>query len=186
MVMNDGFDTNRRLWPVGETSDAYADTDLQIADSLLRFNIKSHQGVYYSQSPGVNNSVQDFFVKTQVRKVSGPQDARYGLAFTTSHGQLLFFAIQDSGNVNLFVRDVDGIWQPPLFQGYFDKINPGEYNKLAILGDDEHYTFCINQFTAAEIDSADFPLGTFGVAVNLQGPKDEATFEFDDFIIYIR
>ncbi len=184
LVMNNNFNTNRYGWPVGKATDAYADTDLQVIDGLLRYNIKAHQGVYYPQTPGINKAPVNFYVTTQARKVSGPQDAQYGLTFLINGNQVLFYTIQDSGRVKVDVLDTEGNWQDPLFNGYSENIKVGESNELVIFRQGSHYTFCVNQYITREINNTDYSFGKFGLGVVLENANDEGIFEFDDFIIY--
>ncbi len=185
-VMHDNFNSNKYDWSLGKDTDAYADTDLRIEDGLLRFDIEANQGVFYYEYPG-NKALTDFYLASEVRKVDGPRDAKYGLVFRINNDQLLFFAIQDSGRVYINARDVEGNWRDePLFLGHSDLINVDKSNELAIFGRGSHYIFCINQYIAGQIDSADYPMGKFGLGVSLKNGGDKATFEFDDFIIYMK
>ncbi len=183
VAMNDNFNTNKYDWSIGKDTDAYADTNLQIVDGLLRLDIKAKQGVFYYYYPD-NKSLPDYYLTSQVRKVDGPTNAEYGLVFRIKDEQKLFFAINDSGSVYTRVRDAEGNWLSPLFKGYSKNIKVGESNKLVIFEQDDHYIFCVNQYVVGEAINPDYPNGNFGVGVDLHNANDEATFEFDDFIIY--
>jgi hypothetical protein len=182
-VMNDNFFTNKYDWSVGKKTDTYADKNLQIVDGLLRLDIKAKQGVFWHYYPD-NPAITDFYLTSQVRKVDGPMDVEYGLTFRKNGNQMLFFTIQDSGIIKVHVRDTEENWLPLLFKGYSENINVGENNELVVLGQGNHYIFCVNQYVVGETDSFDYKYGNSGIGVELENANDEATFEFDDFIIY--
>lgn len=184
-IMNNDFDSNRYIWPIGENSDAYEDTDLQIVDGLLRLDVKAHQGVYDYQFPKLNNREQkDFYISTQARKVSGPPDAEYGLIFRVRADQHLFFTIQDSGIVKVHTRDTNGEWQDLFFSGRAENINVDESTQLSIFVEGSNYIFCVNQYVVGEVNNSDYSSGKFGIAVELENANDKAVFEYDDFIVY--
>ncbi|MBI5351441.1 MAG: hypothetical protein HZB50_02255 [Chloroflexi bacterium] len=181
---NHNFNNNKYFWPVGHNSDSYADTSLKIEDGLLRLNIKTHQGVYYPLIPSTNRAPKTFYATLRARKVSGSQDAEYGIIFRRVRQKFMYFAIQDSGRFNVYSTNSEGEWTPSLLDGYSENINVGESNNLVIFQQDNRYLFCINQYVVGEVDSADYPPGFFGVAVDLDNGNDEAVFEFDDLVIY--
>ena len=185
-IMKNDFANNRYVWPVGKNTNSYDDTDLQIVDGLLRFDVKAHQGVYNYQIPSFDSRyVEDSYITAQARKVSGPRDAEYGLVFRVQDEKQLFFSIQDSGSVQVYTRDAMGDWGDLLFTGRSNNINVGDTNQLVVFVQGNNYTFCVNQYVVGEVNNSDYPYGESGIAVELRKANDEASFEYDDYMIYV-
>lgn len=183
MVMNNNFDSNKYGWHIGKKSNSYANSNLQVVDGLLRFDITAKKSVFSNWFPYQNIS-EDFYVTSQVRKVIGPIDAEYGLTFRINGDQILFFAIQDSGIMRVGVRDIKNKWQDNLLIEYSEDIKASENNELVVIGLGSHYTFCINEVFVAETTNTTYQYGKIGIGVELDNINDKASIEYDDFIIY--
>jgi hypothetical protein len=173
-VMKNDFDANAYDWYLGRNVDEVAIADVTVSDGVLRFNLKGFKedGVYYYNFPQKNRSESDFYLTTRVRQLEGDNDSQYGLIFRVK------------GEFYLKTRDEQGNWKDILFGEYSEYIAPHEDNELAVLAQEDHFTFCINGYNVGEVDNAKYPLGEFGIGLLLMRPDASATFEYDDFTIH--
>jgi hypothetical protein len=185
-VMKNDFDANAYDWYLGSNVDEVAITDATVSDGVLRFTIKGFKedGLYYYNFPEKNRSESDFYLTTGVRQLEGDNDSQYGLIFRVKGGRQHFFSIDNYGEFHLKTRDEEGNWRDILFGEYSEYIAPQRDNELAVLAQEDHFTFCINGYNVGEVDNAKYPLGEFGIGLLLARPDASATFEYDDFIIH--
>lgn len=197
-VINEEFVDDQNFWFPGTFQDEYVDVNTQIANGLFQVDISTNQGGFYSTEPYVNATAQDFYMSVFARRVSGPIDSGYGITFRIIGDQLLFFRIQDSGNIQVHARDTDLNWLPALFNNQVFNLKTEEANNLVVFTQNDHYVFCVNNITVGEIYDSNYPLGQLGIGVDLISPgnstdfqvdlknaSDYAKFEFDNFIVYI-
>lgn len=176
------FDKNLNLWPLGKNSDDYDITNLEMADGVLHYEVNALQGVYSRQFPGLDKNLWDFYLTAQIRKISGPADARYGVIFRVRGEKQLFFSIRDSGSVRVAVHDYGG-WLDPLFTGYSRHVNAEESNELVVIAQGDIYTFCMNGYIVGSVKTTKYLSGKFGLGFELNG-GEEAVFEIDNFNTY--
>ena len=185
-VMDNDFNANTYNWPLGKYTDEYSESNPKITKGLLELSLKafSNRGVYYYTFPALNISPENFYFMSTVRQISGREDSRYGVIFRENGGQHYFLSISNSGQFIVKSRNDAGAWKELWFGEHSGIIHPGENNQLVILGQDSHYTFCINQHVVGELDNEEHNLGGFGLGILVQHANDVSIFEYDDLIIY--
>jgi hypothetical protein len=179
-------DVNDDAWPLGEDTDAYADTNMEIKDGVLRWSLRAHQNVYYHIEPRYSNdSRRDFYLFTRVRQVSGPLDSDYGVTFRLIGWKHYYFSISDAGKVLVYKRgSQEGDDSKQLYWDISASVQPGEFNELVVFAKGSHFTFCVNQQVVAELDDESYVSGRFGVQMELEQATDEAVIEYDNYTVY--
>lgn len=197
--INDDFVDDQNFWFPGTYQDGTIDVNTQIANNLFQVDIRAQQGGFYSTKPYTNATAQDFYISLFARRVSGPTNSGYGITFRIIGDQLLFFRIDDSGLAQVHARDMDWNWLPTLLtNNQVINLNTEKTNQLVVFTQKDHYIFCVNNIIVGEIYDSNYPLGQFGIGVDLISAGDNsdfqvklknenghAKFEFDNFIVYI-
>ncbi|MBI5951556.1 MAG: hypothetical protein HY865_07850 [Chloroflexi bacterium] len=185
-VMNDQFDGNVNLWPLGKDTNSYADTNTEIKNGILEWSLTAHQDVYYHIEPGANNNLQkDFYLTTDVRQADGPLNSEYGVTFHLLGWKHYYFSISDTGEVLVKKRSSrDGDDTEQLYWDFSSNVRPGEYNKLTVFAQGSHFTFCVNQQVVVELDDDTYTKGRVGIAMGLDRAADEAIIEYDNYTVY--
>jgi hypothetical protein len=181
-VFSDEFESDDNGWPTGSGDDQYAKTNLSVTEGVLHTYTRAHQSVYYYWYPHKIDSLEDFYLKTNVRQVSGPADANYGVVFRMAGWNHYLYRIDDSGGISIAKRTTNS-WDS-LRDSSASAIRPGEYNELVVLGQGSRFKFCVNQQLVAEVEDESYPHGGFGIALGLYQAEDEAVIEYDDFEVY--
>jgi hypothetical protein len=177
-VLVDAFDDNASNWPVSDTADEWGSVERAISDGIYRWRVTARRSVARWCTPD-NASVADFYLMVDARRVSGPEDADYGLVFRHTEGNYYLFSIRDSGyyRFNLWYEFA---WTPVIDWTETTAIRAGEVNHLVVVGQGITFTFSINAIEVATVGDAQFSAGDVGLAVALTTPGD-ALFEFDNF-----
>ncbi len=179
VVVSDDFSANVNDWLIGKGDDEYSVNELRIVSGKYRWEMKAKQGFHYRQWPRTG-SVSDLSLSVDIRQVSGPDGADYGLVFRDTDDGFYAFSISNTGyfSVQLFSN---GVWTPLIDWTTTSTIRPGDVNRLAVVAEGAHLVFFVNDQYVAEVDDDHLSSGMVGVAVDLFDPGDEAVFEFDNF-----
>ena len=177
-LLVDTFDANTNNWPVNNAADEWGSLERAISDGIYRWHVTARRSVGRWCTPD-DARAQDFYLAVDARRVSGPEDADYGLVFRHTEGSYYLFSIRDNGyyRFNLWHEFA---WTPVIDWTQTTVIRAGEVNHLVVVGQGITFTFSINAVEVAVAGDAQFSEGEVGLAVALTTPGD-ALFEFDNF-----
>jgi len=181
LVLNDSFDgSNLHDWPTGDYSDERLSGNRSIVDGQYRWEADALDGVIWWSIPDVD-SVFDFYLTVQARRVSGVSDGEYGLIFRRAdRDNYGLFKIEDSQYFKFSVRH-EGEWDTVIDWTETAAIRPVGLNRLTVIGEGSHFTFYVNDQLVGEADDDRLISGQAGLAIELVDAGDAAIFEFDDF-----
>lgn len=181
VVLPGSFDQANKAWMTGEESNEYGSSKWTIMADKLRWEAQATQGMVWWSIPEMP-PVSDFFLAVKYRQISGPPDSLAGLTFRVTDDEAGYYLFQLDGEGNFSVYQLEDNnwislvpWQPA--QGY----QPGQQNEMAILGQGSHFYFFIKGVLVAEMDDGDLISGTAGLAIGLNNPGDEGTWDFEGF-----
>ena len=90
-----------------------------------------------------------------------------------------YFGINEQGQYALYLYNQD--WSTLIDWTQSEFIQPGESNRITVLGEGSHFTFFINDQYLTEITNDSIKNGTTALAIELAGENDHAVFIFDNF-----
>jgi hypothetical protein len=185
--VEDRFDDNHNHWPIGNELRANiinVSEIREITGGKYRIQATARGSANRYFYPSMDYEVHDFYLMADVRQVEGPLYSLYGLNFRISpHGDQYFFGIRDTQRYTLS-QVFEDQRQTLISPTYSPLIRPGETNQLVVVASGPHFVLCINQIAVAEIENADITQGKAGFSYSLIDEGDEATFEFDNFLLY--
>jgi hypothetical protein len=180
VVLSDPFGPNVNDWPVGDYSDARVTGNRLVTGGTYRLQAEALDGVIWWSIPDID-SVSDFYLTTEARRVSGVEDGQYGVILRRAdRDNYGLFKIEDSQYFKFSVRH-EGEWDTVIDWTEASAIHPGEVNRLTVIAEGSHFTFYINDEYVGEADDDRLTRGQSGLAIELLDAGDAATFEFDNF-----
>ena len=181
-VLCDTFDANVNDWPGGEYSDERIIGERSITGGKYRWETDALNDVIWWSIPDVA-PVSDFYLTVEARRISGVEDAQYGVLFRRADSDNYgLFKIEDSQYFKFSVRH-EGEWTHVIDWTEASAIRPGGTNRLTVLAEGSHFTFYINEQYVGEADDDRLSRGQPGLAIELADAGDTAVFEFDNFEI---
>ncbi len=176
----DAFDDDANDWSLGEYDGSRAVGNRQLVDGKLVWDAEALSDVIWWTIPDLIE-VDDFYMTTEARQVNGVETAQYGVIFrrvdSDNYG---LFKIEDSQYFKFSIRH-EGEWYTIIDWTKTSAIRPGEWNRLTVLGEGDHFTFYINDQYVDETDESRLSRGQVGIALELLDEGDTALFEFDNF-----
>jgi len=178
VVIADTFDSNKNKWVVKPSDDEYASFTFTVADGKYTWDATAHKSFINWVNIG-KKTLSDFYISLDVKQSEGPDTTDYGVIFREdSNSNLYYFGINGQGQYMLFLRNTD--WSTLIDPTQSDLIQPGETNRITVIGEGSHFTFFINNQYLTEITDDTLPKGTSGLAVELAAENDHAVLEFDN------
>lgn len=185
LKIEDRFDNNFNHWPIGQKDSDYGTKMREITDGKYRIHAVASKSVNSYFYPSMEYKVYDFYLAADVRQLEGQLSGLYGLVYRRNpDDDRYFFGILDTQMFTLRQKFMNE-WHTLIPPTYSPAVRPGEANRLVVIANGSSFTFCINQTLIAEIENADITLGEAGFSYSLFNEGDEATFEFDNFQLYV-
>jgi hypothetical protein len=176
----DTFSANVRDWPEGNYAGDLIEGDKLITGGRYRWEGNALGSVIWWSVPQMD-SISDFYLTVKARRVSGVEDAQYGVIFRRADKENYgLFKIEDAQYFKFSIRH-EGEWYTVIDWTESSTIRPGEANRLTVIGVGSHFTFYINDQYVSEADEDRLSQGDAGLAIELLDTDDAAIFEFDDF-----
>ncbi len=176
----DSFDDDANDWSLGDYDGSRAVGSRELVDGKLVWDAEALSDVIWWTIPDLVE-VDDFYLTTEARRVDGVDTAQYGVIFrrvdADNYG---LFKIEDSQYFKFSIRH-EGEWYTVIDWTETSAVRPGEWNRLTVLGEGDHFTFYINDQYVGEIDEGRLSAGEVGIALELLDEGDAALFEFDNF-----
>ena len=180
MVATDTFDVNVNRWPEWTDEDTYMEVNWRVSQGEYQAEAYARQGAVSMAYP-MQWLVEDFYLSADLQ-AEGAADSYYGVVFHLTHYNRYFFAISGTQEYTLFFYK-NG-WSQLLDWTESSAIQPGEVNRITVLGEGSHYTFCINGQYVDDIYDDQKPKGYIGFMFGLENAEDEALFRFDNFELW--
>ncbi len=181
LTFQDSFETNENDWSSGDYEDERISGNRSVSGGKYRWEANALDGVVWWAISDAQPA-SDLDLTVEVRRISGPEDSRYGLVLKRADaGTYGLFLAKDSGLFKFSVRYQQD-WHTVIDWTKSTAIVSGGVNRLRVVAEGSHYTFYINGQLAGEADDSHLSSGQTGVAIELD-KGDEATFEFDNFAV---
>ncbi|MDY7077913.1 MAG: protein kinase [Chloroflexota bacterium] len=180
IILCDPFETNENDWPTGDYSSERATGNRSVTDGKLLWEATALDDVVWWAIPDVA-STSDFYLTLETRRVSGVENAQYGVIFRRADSDNYgLFKIEDNQYFK-FSSQHNGEWDTVIDWTETTAIRPGETNRMTIIAEGSHFTFYINDQYVGEADEGRLGKGKMGIAIELSDAGDTAVFEFDNF-----
>ena len=179
VVLTDPFDSNKNKWTNEASDDEFAAVDYKIADGRYVWTATARQA-YIGWVRANTKALEDFYLSVEVRQVSGPDTADYGVLFREDEqGNFYYFGMNNRGRFILYVYK--GEWSTLLDITVTDLVRPGETNRVTVIAEGAQFTFFVNDRYLATFTDEHIPKGGVALAIEMAQEGDEAVFEFDNF-----
>lgn len=173
----DTFETDAGDWVTESQRTSLADRNFQVVNGKYRLEILARQPLTVTLGPGAPTDM-NFYVAVDGRPV-GAEKGAYGLAFHAIHSQYYVFIIScDAYSFQAIQSDESRVildWTKT------SAIQPGQTNRLAVVGADSHYVFFINDQYVGEADDDEFSSGSAIVFFAVTNGGDTGIYEFDNY-----
>jgi len=182
ILFRDDFKTS--VWDTGKNDSDYATYDQEMVNGKYQWHIKAKQGVSVKDCVKAINLPKVFTLSVDVKVLSGPPDATYGLMFRCQDfNNLYYYNVSESGPWG-FYKLINGDWTWIVGEDT-SPVTPGQTNQLQVIGDGTNYAFFLNGHLIQQVSESEYQSGGIGLGVELANPGDEATVEFDNLSINI-
>jgi hypothetical protein len=185
ILLFDTFDENRFGWFTGEQEDpALASMTWSIDSGKYRWQGKANSGFVWWVTPE-SEAVTDFYLSASIQQTSQPGLGEYGLVFRQSSDEDYYlFEVNGSNQYALYLHSADG-WEILIDWTPHPAISTGSPNRLEVVAKGAYFAFSINDEFVAEYSDERLSQGAVGLLVGLSNPGEEATWEFDDFMLRV-
>ena len=183
IILQDPFDDNRYDWNLGVEDNQWLQSDRQINNGIFRWESEAHQGFYWYAHPK-HDPLGDFYLSVDIRKVSGPDDAGYGVVFRVDdNDNLYYFEIYDPGQFS-FWRKSDDEWYELIGWRKTGAIRPGQVNRIEVLAVGPEFSIAINGQKVSTTSDDSLAKGKIGLLIEMNQEDTRAVFEFDNLEIW--
>jgi hypothetical protein len=179
----DDFETIPGVWATGESSTDYALENQTIINGKYVWEISSVKPTFIEEMPDAP-VVSDFSLSAELRLVSGPEDAAYGLVFRATPKGLYGWYIINSGIFMLgyWDRETDE-WEYPVQWTDSSAIRSNSSNILTVVAEGANIQLFINEKPVASISDTHSSSGKTGISVSLLEAEQKATLEIDNYCL---
>jgi len=182
IIFQDSFDDNEYDWPVGVSDDQWVRNSWQFKNGVYRWEAEAMEYVYWYVRPN-HGPLDDFYLGIDVRKVSGAEDAIYGIVYRIEdNNNLYFLQIYDPGQFALW-RKVRGEWFALIKWRQTGTIRSGQVNRIEVMAEGPEFSIAINGQKVGTASDDRLEVGGIGIAIQLLEEGDRAVFEFDNLVI---
>jgi len=179
VIRTDTFDSNANKWLEESSDDEYGLTVYEVADGKYRWDVTAHKS-FIGWVRGDVKTLTDFYMSVDIQQVEGPDSADYGVIFREDDDtNFYYFGLNDDGYYVFYLFFEE--WNTLINWTETDLINPGEANRLTVIGEGTHFTFFINDQYLTDFTDATIPEGSTALAIEMADENDHAIFEFDNF-----
>lgn len=185
ILLSDTFDENLFGWFTGTQEDpALASMTWAIADGKYTWQGKAASGFVWWVTPE-SEAVTDFSLSASIKQTSQPGLGESGLVFRQSSDEDYYlFEVNGSNQYALYLHSANG-WETLIDWTPNPAISAGNPNRLEVIARGAYFTFSINDSFVADYIDKRLSKGAVGLLVGLSNPDEEATWEFDDFLLRI-
>jgi hypothetical protein len=180
LVLSDAFDANSRNWLNGTHVSGKNSATLAVSEGKYQWHLTAGAKGFTQVVTSDAAPTPKFYLSVEVKQLSGPFTADYGVVFHKSENDFYYFNIDGSQYFRV------GLWQDNKWKqlvatrrNYAIRVN--DVNRLVVVGDGANYNFYINGQFADRMSATELTGGAFGLAAQLASAGDTMTLEFDDF-----
>ena len=178
-ILTDTFDSNKNKWLNESADDEFANVNYQVTDGKYIWDATAHKS-FIGWVRANTKAIGDFYLSVDVRQVSGPDSADFGIIFREDdNGNFYYFGINDSSQYTLY--EYFGEWTTLIDWTESDLIRAGEPNRITMIAEGSQFTFFINDHYLASITDEHISKGGVALAIEMAQEDDQAVFEFDNF-----
>lgn len=178
IILRDNFTSNKKGWDTEYSEDDRAKSIITVTNGKYNWDIASHKLVITTEKANTS-PLGDFVMSADVKQVSGPETAEYGIVFReNSDFYHYYFGINNKGEYFLFLYYDE--WITLIDYTQSASIHPYEYNRITVLAEGSHFTFFINDQYVAEFTNGRINKGKVGLFAILTQSDQHAVFEFDN------
>ncbi len=177
-ILVETFNDNVNNWPITDYEDDWGTVTRAITESMYVWDLSAVQSVGRWCIPDMD-PIADFRLTVDAQRISGPEDAAYGLVFRHSEGSYYLFSVREDKHFR-FSLWYGYEWVPIVDWTQTLVIRPGEVNRLSVLAQGSRFVLSINDQVVAEAEDEQLEQGEVGLSVLITTPGD-ALFEFDNF-----
>ncbi|MBI5712482.1 MAG: hypothetical protein HZC38_03500, partial [Chloroflexi bacterium] len=180
LILSDAFDVNSRNWLSGIHTSGKNNATLAVSEGKYQWHLTAGAKGFMHSVTSDAPPAQKFYLSVEVKQLSGPFTADYGVVFRKSENDFYYFNIDGNQyyRVNLWQ---DNKWKPLVVARKNYAIRLNDVNRLAVVGDGVNYIFYINGQFADRMSAVELSDGAFGLAAQLASAGDDMMLEFDDF-----
>lgn len=121
-----------------------------------------------------------FYLAVDVNLASGPKDSQYSLMFRRVGINHYLFTVKNDGYFRI-IYYLDDVYYPIKDWTASPEIRDGATNRLAVIADDSHYWFAINNVIVADISDDRLAGGIAGLHFSSDTGESPAIIEFDNY-----
>ncbi|MEK7808714.1 MAG: hypothetical protein AAB571_06555 [Chloroflexota bacterium] len=180
LILSDAFDVNSRNWLNGTYESGKNKTTLAVSEGKYQWHLtagaKGFMQIVTTDVP----LTPKFYLGVEIKQLSGPVTADYGVVFHKSEDDFYYFNIDGNQyyRVNLWQNNK---WKPLVVARKNYAIRLNDVNRLVVVGDGANYIFYINGQFVDRMSASELNGGAFGLAAQIASPGDDVMLEFDDF-----
>ena len=181
VTIADSFDSNVNQWnPFSEVADEFGSRSFTFDNGKYRWQVLPTNNLSVHDTPTMN-PLSEFAVSVDAQQLRGSQGADFGIVFRETAADTFYnFNIDNSQNYWLRMND-GGQWTTLIDLTRSAAIRPNALNRVAVVANDGHFYFYINDQYVDEIEEDALLRGRVGMVVNLFEPGVLAEWEFDNF-----
>ena len=179
ILVQDRFDNNDNQWDT-EAGDPELSLDKRrIADGVYSWEINAFDGFSWVENLPDYVLPKRFYLSLEIDQANRLQNDQ-GIVFhyQDPDNYYLFSLCTEAGTVGTF-RKVDDVWYTMQSCRQQAAIYKDQANTLAVIGDDNHYLFFINDQFIADLWDDHFLQGEVGVYIEMN-PDEQNSFYFDN------
>jgi hypothetical protein len=179
----DDFETIPGVWATGESSTEYVMENKTIINGKYVWETTTVKPTFTTDLPEAP-VVSDFELQAELRLVSGPEDAAYGLIFRSNQKGLYGWYIINTGLFMLGFWDREtGKWDYPVQWTDSSAIRGNSSNILTVVAKGTNIQLFINEKPVASISDTHASSGETGLTISLLGAEQKAILEVDNYCL---
>lgn len=180
LIFSDAFDSSSKNWLNGTFDSGKNIAALTLSEGKYQWHLTAGEKNFMQIVTTDISPTPKFYLGVEVKQLSGPVTADYGVVFHKNENDFYYFNIDGSQyyRVNLWQNNK---WKPLVATRRSYAIRINDVNRLVVVGDGANYNFYINGQFVDRMSAAELSDGAFGIAAQVASPGDDMTLEFDDF-----
>jgi len=183
IIFFDTFSNNDAKWEVGELTDTFVETRKDVTTGTYNWWVKAtgYGGLRLTMAPAATSDT--IYVAVDGKVVDYTKTVAYGIAFRCQginrYYHIRFYLEKDSFAIKYRDKNKD-VWETLAYLPH-TKIEPGEWNRIALIAKDSDYWFYLNGNFIYHLQDDRLSGGSVGLLAGVENIGDEATIEFDNF-----
>jgi tetratricopeptide (TPR) repeat protein len=178
ILLQDEFEDNQNDWDLGVSDKDKVRFNWQITEGKYRWEAHAYESYGFQSIPD-HDPVEDFYLSVDIRKVAGPDSARYGIVFRSDDDNWYMLSIYDPGQYSLWLRH-NGKWVALIMSRKTDAIHPGQINHVELMAVGPEISIAINGQQVTGVNDERLQHGWIGLNTQITEAGEDAIIEFDN------